>query len=107
MSTTEAPIFVVVCDNDVPHPRWGVDPHGPLVHETYTNGATRDAALARSERMKQWGRCRIARLVFEDEPERSASQQAHGARPRQDEGGAGGRHCAASGGQQHRGDRQR
>ncbi|MBI5255398.1 MAG: hypothetical protein HY855_02785 [Burkholderiales bacterium] len=63
----DEPIYVVVSDNDIPHPRWGLDPGGPLVHETYTKNATREAALKRAAGMSTWGRCRIARLVFEDD----------------------------------------
>jgi hypothetical protein len=62
----EPPIYVVVCQNDKPHPSWGVDPDGPLVHETYVNAATLDNARARSGIMEQHGACRVARLVFED-----------------------------------------
>lgn len=67
MTTTPEPdIFVVVCQNDRPHPRWGVDEGGPLVHETYTRQATREAAQKRAAQMERYGACRIARLVFED-----------------------------------------
>ena len=68
MSTTEPDIWVVVCENDVPHPRWGVDERGPIVHETYVRDATRENALAACRRFKAHGACRIARLVFDDQP---------------------------------------
>lgn len=63
-----APIYVVVSANDKAHPRWGVDPGGPIVYETYVNAATLDNAKARCGVMEQHGACRIARLVFEDHP---------------------------------------
>lgn len=66
MTTPEPPIYVVVCANDKPHPRWGADPHGALVHETYVQQATLDNARKRFGTFEQWGSCRVARLVFED-----------------------------------------
>jgi len=64
-----APIYVVVCANDKPHPRWGIDKGGPIVYETYTKDATLEAAKARAEQAEQQnGACRIGRVVFEDEP---------------------------------------
>lgn len=68
-TTPEPEVWVVVCQNDKPHPRWGADPDGPLVHETYTRSATREAAMKRAAQMERWGACRIARLVFEDQQE--------------------------------------
>lgn len=62
----EAPIYVVVCANDKPHPRWGADPEGALVHETYVSHATLEGARKRSATLELYGACRIARLVFED-----------------------------------------
>lgn len=73
MATTEPEIWVVVCENDKAHPRWGVDPGGPIVHETYVRSASRDAAAARAKSMSAYGSCRIARLVFEDEPTTTAT----------------------------------
>lgn len=58
-------IFVVVCKNDIPHPKHGVDPMGEIVAETYTNGATREAAEEKCKQLAHLGECRIARLVFE------------------------------------------
>lgn len=63
----EAPVYVVVCENDKPHPRWGVDPGGAIVHETYTNAATLEHARKRAAAQERWGACRIARLVFTDD----------------------------------------
>lgn len=68
MSAAEPPIYVVVCANDKPHPRWGVDKGGPIVHEVYVKDATLEAAKARAGVMEQHGACRIGRVVFEDEP---------------------------------------
>lgn len=62
-----APIYVVVSANDKPHPRWGVDPGGPIVHETYVNAATLENARARCAIADHSGACRVARLVFTDE----------------------------------------
>lgn len=70
---SEAPIYVVVCQNDKVHPRWGVDEHGPIVFETYTRDATRENAQKRAAQMEQYGACRIARLVFDDEPAQPAN----------------------------------
>jgi hypothetical protein len=69
MSERKQPeIWVVVCQNDKPHPRLGTDPGGPLVYETPTRTATRDQAMKRAAAMERYGACRIARLVFEDQP---------------------------------------
>ena len=67
-----SPIYVVVCQNDKPQGDWGVDEHGPLVHETYLKHATLEQAQERASRMERFGACRVARLVFEDEPGFSA-----------------------------------
>jgi len=71
MSAPEPDIWVVVCQNDKPHARWGVDEDGPIVWETYTRGATREAAMNRAGQMERssGSACRIARLVFEDQPQ--------------------------------------
>ncbi len=66
-----APIYVVVCQNDKPHPRFGVDTGGPLVFEQYTKGATLEAMQARAGAMEAHGACRVARLVFDPHPERA------------------------------------
>lgn len=60
-------VYVVVCANDKPHPTMGVDPGGAIVHESYTS-MTMEQARVRAGHMERWGACRIARLVFEDEP---------------------------------------
>jgi hypothetical protein len=62
------PIYVVVCQNDKAHPRFGVDPHGAIVHETYVKDGTLQLQQARAGVMERWGACRLARLVFEDRP---------------------------------------
>ena len=62
-----APIYVVVCQNDIPHPRWGVDKGGPIVHESYTS-VTLEQAKKRCETMEQYGACRVGRVVFDDHP---------------------------------------
>lgn len=64
--TAEPEVWVVVCQNDREHPRWGKDPGGPIVYETYCNVATREAAQKRAAQMEVHGACRIARLVFDD-----------------------------------------
>ena len=63
-----APIYVVVCANDKPHPKYGVDLNGPIIHETYVKDTSLEAARRRAAMFEAWGPCRIARLVFEDEP---------------------------------------
>ena len=63
-----APIYVVVCQNDKPHPQYGADPHGAIIHETYVKDTSLQAAQQRAAQLERWGACRIARLVFEDEP---------------------------------------
>jgi hypothetical protein len=60
-----APIFVVVCENDQPHPRFGVDPKGPLVAESYTS-MTIDQANELAARLERFGACRVGRVVFDD-----------------------------------------
>ena len=66
LQSVQADIWVVVASSD------GVDVDGkvlgPLVFETYTNGATRDVAMQRAAALeRRYGPCRIARLVFDDE----------------------------------------
>lgn len=65
---SDHPIYVLVCQNDREHPRFGVDPDGPLVHETYVKWATLAHQQERAGIMEQHGACRVARLVFEDKP---------------------------------------
>lgn len=71
MSEPRQPIYVVVCQNDKPS-QYGdhaVDDYGPIVWERYTRGATLEAAHRDAARLeKSCGACRVARLVFEDEP---------------------------------------
>jgi hypothetical protein len=62
-----APIYVVVCQNDKEHPNFGLDPDGPIVHESYTK-MTLQQAHSRCATMERWGACRVGRVVLEDEP---------------------------------------
>ncbi len=62
-----APIYVVVCQNDREHPRWGKDPSGPIVHESNTS-MTLEQAQQRCAMFEQSGACRVGRVVFEGEP---------------------------------------
>lgn len=67
-----APIYVVVAADDMGpyrHERKGT-PANPIVFETNVNGATLEAAQARCADAERngYGPCRVARLVFEDEP---------------------------------------
>ena len=57
-------IYVLVCKNDVPHPRWGLDPGGEIVMEIYTKDATLENARANATRFAETGNVRIAKLVF-------------------------------------------
>ena len=61
-------IYVVVCANDKPHPRYGRDEHGAIIHETYVKDTTLAIAHQRAAQFERWCACRIARLVFEDQP---------------------------------------
>jgi hypothetical protein len=63
-----SPIYIVVCQNDKPHPTMGVDQGGPIVPETYVKDCTLEKQRARAALLERWGACRVARLVFEDEP---------------------------------------
>lgn len=63
-----APIYIVVCANDKPHPQYGPDEHGAIIHETYVKDTSLEAAHKRAAQFERWGACRVARLVFEDEP---------------------------------------
>ena len=59
-------IYVLVAKNDKPHPRYGIDPGGEIVHEVYTKDATRERAQANAARFSATGDVRIARLVFDE-----------------------------------------
>lgn len=63
-----APIYIVVCQNDKPHPTCGVDKHGAIIHETYVKQTSLEEARSRATMFERWGACRIGRVVFEDEP---------------------------------------
>jgi hypothetical protein len=61
-------LYIVVCKNDIPHPKYGADPGGEIILEVYTKDATEANALRACETFKAHGKCRIARLVFEKKP---------------------------------------
>ena len=75
MSTTEAPIYVVVSTDDL-NAKWreralAEDPNrkpNPIVLETNVIGSTLERELSRAAQMEAsgYGACRVARLVFED-----------------------------------------
>jgi hypothetical protein len=76
MPTKEPPIYVVVMSDDLSG-KWleralAEDPErkpNPIVNETNVNGATLEKAQERAARMeREYGACRVARLVFEDHP---------------------------------------
>lgn len=64
---TRAPIYVVVCQNDKEHPKFGRDPGGVLVLESYAS-MTLQQANARCAAMELHGACRVGRVIFENEP---------------------------------------
>jgi hypothetical protein len=60
-------VYVVVCERDTAD-RNQIN-HGPIVLETLVLRATREKALERMKKFSgKFGECRIARLVFEDDP---------------------------------------
>lgn len=65
-------IYVVVAENDQPSKFGGVehfDDGGPLVFEQYTRTADLESIKARAKAMEvRHGKCRIAKLVFVDQP---------------------------------------
>jgi hypothetical protein len=65
MSTPEPPIYVVVCQNDKPHHRYGPDPDGPIVREQYVREATLEKACKRAAAMEMYGACRVGRIAFD------------------------------------------
>lgn len=74
MTTTEPPIYVVVSSTGGEGYSSGAcsQKHdgGPIVHETEVgSSSTLSKANARAAMLeKRWGPCRVARLVFENEP---------------------------------------
>lgn len=69
----DAPIYVVVCSYGAPETMLKADGtrYGPLAMETDIEGATIEKARERAammERCRDYGACRVARLVFEDHP---------------------------------------
>jgi hypothetical protein len=75
-----APIYVVVCQNDKEHPRFGKDSAGPIVHESYTS-MTLEQAQARCGTMERWGACRVGRVVFDTQPTTPDEPRAQAASP--------------------------
>lgn len=70
--TNDPGIYVVVADNDrlIGTLTKKVDDGGPIALETYTDTATLDAAERRILALNGiLGKCRIAKLVFIDNPE--------------------------------------
>ena len=60
-------VYVVVCERD--DKDWNMMNQGPIVLETYVYHATKERAARRIKNLNgQLGECRIARLVFEDDP---------------------------------------
>lgn len=69
MSAPEPEIWVVLCSDDLGHYSAPENPGEPIVMETRVKGATREAAMKRAAQLERtYGACRIARLVFEDQP---------------------------------------
>ena len=73
MAGTEAPIYVVIAAHGGEGYSTGRDggpanKGGPIVHETdIDTGSSLEKAKVRAGMLeRQWGPCRIARLVFED-----------------------------------------
>jgi len=60
-------VYVVVCERD--DKDWNMMNQGPIVLETYVYNATKERAVQRIKNLDgQLGDCRIARLVFEEDP---------------------------------------
>ena len=76
MPTKEPPIYVVVASDDLYGPylerALRKDPQrkpNPIVFEANVNGSTLEATQQRAALAeRQYGPCRVARLVFEDHP---------------------------------------
>jgi hypothetical protein len=71
MSAAEPEVWVVVCAYGSPANMLRPDGsrYPAIVMETDVDGATREAALLRAEQFGgAYGPCRIARLVFDNEP---------------------------------------
>jgi hypothetical protein len=70
MTAAAQEIWVVLCADDRGQYSTPDNRGEPIVMETPVNGATREAAMQRAAQLeKRYGACRIARLVFEDQPE--------------------------------------
>lgn len=69
MSAPEPEVWVVVCSDDMGTYSTAEKRGEPTVMETRVDGATREAAMKRAAQLeKRYGACRIARLVFDDQP---------------------------------------
>lgn len=69
MSTQQPEIWVVLCSDDRGQYSTPDNRGEPIVMETTVRGATREAAMKRAAQLEgKYGACRIARLVFEDQP---------------------------------------
>jgi hypothetical protein len=67
MLEIEDNVYVVVCERD--DKDLNMMNQGPIVLETYVFHATKERATRRIKNLNgQLGNCRIARLVFEDDP---------------------------------------
>ena len=65
-----APIYVVVCQNGKPSRYNGkVDPYGPLVFESYTSATLQQTQSHAARLEREYGPCRVGRVVFDDDPE--------------------------------------
>ncbi|HXD04439.1 MAG TPA: hypothetical protein VN680_00190 [Burkholderiaceae bacterium] len=65
-----APIYVVVCQNGKPSRYNGkVDPYGPLVFESYTSETMQQAQAKAARLEREYGPCRVGRVVFDDDPQ--------------------------------------
>lgn len=77
MSVAAPEVWVVVCSYGAPPSLLREDGtrYPPIVMETYVDKATRENAMKHAADMERrgYGACRIARVVFEDEPAPSAS----------------------------------
>jgi hypothetical protein len=70
MSAPEPDIWVVLCSDDRGRYSTPENRGQPIVMETNVNGATREEAMRRAAQLEGvYGACRIARLVFDDQPQ--------------------------------------
>jgi hypothetical protein len=75
MLKIEKDIYVVVSERDTGDPNQMN--HGPMVFETFVPTATRERAERQIKNLKgKFGECRIAKLVFVDDPEVGGADDA-------------------------------